>query len=99
MSTVMFIIEAVMDIKVRTHSVFEYEIFESECYNECITLLDSADARLKLGNNFQYTWNHSHWDGQRLESFIALLELLDIDIYKLNVLTEGHLYQQGLLVL
>ncbi len=95
----MFIVDMVTDVRVRAHSVFEYEIFESECYNECISLLDSAEARLKIGANYQYSWNHVHWDGQRLESFTALLELLEIDVYKLNVLTEGHLYQQGLLVL
>jgi hypothetical protein len=99
MSTVMFMIDAVFDIRVRTHSVFEYVLFEAECYDECITLLDSADARLRIGNNYSYTWNHTHWDGQRLESFITLLDLLDDDKYKLNVLTEGHLFQQGVLVL
>jgi hypothetical protein len=98
-STVMFVIENNLDIDIRHHVPWDYEEVDAEDYSAVINILDAANTRVRIGNVVQYTWDNVTWVGRDVDSLAAMLEKLNGDDFKLCVLTEGHIYQQGVLVL
>ncbi len=95
----MFMITNGLDIDVRHHVPWDYEEIDAEDYNAVINLFDMANTRLRIGDVIQYTWESVIWMGRDIDVLAAMLERLDGDKFKLCVLTEGHIYQQGVLVL
>ncbi len=98
-STVMFLIESGLDIDIRHHVPWDYEEIDAEDYNAVINILDMANTRLRIGDVIQYTWESVTWVGRDIDVLASILDRLDDDKFKLCVLTEGHIYQQGVLVL
>lgn len=95
-STVMLNIDFLVDTSLRNHAPWNYEVFDPEEYDGVIKLLDTADSRQRLGDILVYQWPSVEWGNEALTKF---LNMISIDSYRLSVLTEGHIYQQGLLVL
>jgi hypothetical protein len=98
-STVMFLITNSLDIDLRHHIPWDYDEVDAEDYSAVINILDMANTRVRLGDVVQYTWDNVTWVGRDVDILASMLEKLDGDGFKLNVLTEGHIYQQGALVL
>jgi hypothetical protein len=98
-STVMFLINANLDCDIRRHVPWAYEDVDAEDYNAVIQMWDTASTRIRIGDNLQYTWDSLTWAGRDVDCLAAILNRLNEEDFKLCVLTEGHIYQQGVLVL
>jgi hypothetical protein len=98
-STVMFIINRTLDSSIHSQIPWDFDTVDAEEYFNYSSLLEGADARIKIGANVQYSWNSVEWSGDKIESLALILDLINEEDYKLSVLCEGHLFQSGLLVL
>jgi hypothetical protein len=87
-------ITSAADKELRMHGPFDYEEFETDDYIESVEMLNTADTRIRIGDNWMYCWN----DCKGLGPLVRYLWKLDDNDFNLNMLSD-RLEEYGSLVL